>query len=284
MGTLLALGSAISWSLANLAIQSSARRLGSWAALVWAQVLGACAAALVALAWMGPPPAIGSRTALAVGIAGAAALIAYAGLFESLRSGQVSVVTPVVSAWSVVSALVGVTLFQESLGAARACGIALVVIGNAVVARSRGRDRDGTPTAALGWALAAMIGFGCMVPAVEVAGAELGRLWAVPAVWAVELAIGVPLLWWLGRLAFPRGAGDWLSAGRAALFEAGGFVAISLALGFAPVTVVSPVSSLSTAGSVLLGVAVLRERLPRAALLGALVACAGVLLVNLGPA
>jgi drug/metabolite transporter (DMT)-like permease len=104
----------------------------------------------------------------------------------------------------------------------------------------------------------------------------------VALVWGVELAIGVPVLRLLGRLGpRPRNRAEWSSVARASLFEAAGFVAVSIALGRAPTSVVSPLSSLSTAGSVLLGVLLLRERMARWALVGAACASLGVVLVNL---
>lgn len=279
-GTLLALTSAIAWALANVAIQSVARRLGSWGALVWAQILGSAAVATVALAVEGVPRIPSARTAIAVGVAGVAGLAAYAGLFEALRRGQVAVVTPIISAWSVVSSLLGIVWLGQPLTPIGAVGIAAVVLGNLVVTRSRATG-EGTPRAAIIWALVAMLSFGLMVPAVDVVGTELGRFWAVPIVWTAELVLGIPLLGRLGLLSRPRGLTEWSAVARAAFFEGMGFVAVSLALGMVPVRVVSPISSLSTAGSVLLGVLVLRERLSAPMLAGAGLACAGVVFVNL---
>lgn len=278
-GTLLALTSAVTWALANVAIQGATRRIGSWPALVWAQLIGALLAALAALIIDGVPRTAGGYAAVA--LAAVAGLAAYAGLFESLRRGQVAVVTPIISAWSVVSVLVAIFYLGEPITWPRAAGIAAVLIGNVLVTRGGAASSSGgTPRSALAWALLAMLGFGLMVPGVEAAGQHFGRLWAVPAVWLAELALAIPLLGWLGLLRRPRDRKDWSEVSKAAICEAAGFIAISLALGAAPVAVVSPIASLSTAGSVLLGVFVLRERLPRQVLIGATLACAGLVLVN----
>ena len=278
-GTLLALTSAITWALANVAIQGATRRIGSWAALVWAQLIGLALSAVAALIIDGVPHTTGGYGAVA--LAAVAGLAAYAGLFESLRRGQVAVVTPIISAWSVVSVLVAIFYLGEPITWSRAVGIGAVVIGNVLVTRGgAASDGAGTPRSAFAWALLAMLGFGLMVPGVEAAGQHFGRLWAVPTVWLAELALAIPLLWGLGLLRRPHDRRDWGEVSKAAICEAAGFISISLALGAAPVAVVSPISSLSTAGSVLLGVFVLRERLPRQVLLGAMLACAGLVLVN----
>jgi drug/metabolite transporter (DMT)-like permease len=294
-GTLLALVSALSWSFANVFIQVASRRFGSWGALVWAQLIGGIVATVVALLVDGAPHGWSSATLEPLAVASLCAAAAYVGLFESLRRGQVAVVTPIIAAWSTVSVTVGVLVFDAPLSRFGAAGVALVVAGNILLARStRGpshRDAtfeaadsatESTPRAAIAWAALSMLGFGLMVPAVDELGAQVGRLWAVPAVWAVELSLGMVALWRAGLLPpWPRGRADWSIATRAAVFEVGGFIAISLALGLAPVTVVSPVSSLSTAGSVALGLFLLRERVSGLALAGAVAACIGIVLVNL---
>lgn len=281
LGTTLALGSAASWSAANIAIQSASRRFGSWGALVWAQVVGVIITVVAALVVHGPPPVPDAATALAIAGAGLFAALAYSGLFESLRLGQVAVVTPIISAWSVVS--VAWAVFAGSpLSLLGGLGVALVVIGNAVLARTGSGDATDTPLAAAAWATASAIGFGCMVPLIDHIGESLGRLWAIPAVWGVELAVGVPILLRQRRLErVPKSRDDWVMAIRTGVFEVGGFIALTLALGAAPLTVVSPISSLSTAGSVILGILWLRERLRLATVIGAAVACAGVVVVNL---
>jgi drug/metabolite transporter (DMT)-like permease len=281
LGSVLGLTSAACWACANIAIQSSARRFGSWGALVWAQLIGGVVGVGVALAVEGMPT-LDRRALVPIAIAGVAACVAYAGLFESLRRGQVAIVTPMISAWAVIAVGIAVGFQGATLGSAGALGVAAVVAGNTLLARSGAGSEGQTPPAAVAWALAAACGFGVMVPSIEVAGRLVGRLWTVPLVWTVELLIGLPALRLLRALGpRPRGARDWFIVSRAALFEVGGFIALTLALGFAPVAVVGPLSSLSTAFAVALGLAMLRERIPPKALAGATLACVGVLLVNL---
>ena len=163
-----------------------------------------------------------------------------------------------------------------------ALGVGAVVLGNAVLARTGSGAGSRTPAGAIAWAAGSALGFGCMVPLIDRIGDALGRMWAIPAVWAVELAVLLPILLRQRRLGpRPVGTADWIVAVRASLFEVGGFIALTFALSLAPLTVVSPISSLSTAGSVILGIVVLRERMRPITLAGAALACLGVVLVNL---
>src|SRR5690606_21067955 len=120
--------------------------------------------------------------------------------------------------------------------------------------------RSQTPRAAVLWAIARACGFAVMVPLLDHAGRAVGRLTAVPLVSLVELAVLVPLLARLGLLSRPRTPRDLAALSQAAVFEVLGFICLSLGLGSAPVTTVGPVSSLSTMGSVALGVLLLGER------------------------
>ena len=285
IGMTCALVSAFAWMAANASIAGAARRFGSIGAIVWAQLLGGPLVVVAAVALEGAPTAPDAAGVAGVLIAGAAAAAAYFGLFEALKHGQLSVVSPITSGWAVISIGVGVALFGEALTGWRAVGVGLVIAGNVLLGASVARRRDGpreTPPYALAMALLSALGFGALVPATEAAGAAVGRLWAVPLVWGVELLFALP---WLLRHRLvgrrPRGRREWFVAGRVGAFEGLGFVALSLALGFAPIGVVSPVASLATGLSVLWGVAVLGERLRRRALAGAVLASVGVVLVGL---
>ncbi|MEZ4438389.1 MAG: EamA family transporter [Polyangiaceae bacterium] len=285
LGPLLAFGSALSWSAANVAVQASSRRFGSWGALISAQLVGGALATVLALAlepWR--PPELGLLP-LVIG-AGLAAALAYRGLFEALRGGQVGVVTPIISAWAIVSVGLGLVM-GTPLSRLGALGVLLVALGNGLVARTgsggQGTEEErSTSRAAIAWALGAALGFGTMVPLIDRLGTSLGRLWTIPWVWAAELLLIVPWVVARGAVqAWPRTLRDWWITARSGVFEVGGFVALTLALALSPLAVVSPISSLSTALSVLLGLVLLRERLRPVTLAGAALASVGVVVVNL---
>jgi drug/metabolite transporter (DMT)-like permease len=280
LGTALGLGSAVSWACANVSIKPSSQRFGSWSALVWTQLIGGLLVTLAALAFEGPPTDV-MASATPLLIAGVSAGVAYGGLFAALGSGQLAVIAPIISVWSVVSVGIAVVRDGAPISVAGASGVVLVLLGNVVLARS-GAERDGaTPPSAVMLALVSSLGFGIMVPAIDHVRAGIGPLWTVPLVWAIELTILVPILWRLGKLERrPRSRYDLFVASRAAVFEVAGFICLSYGLAYAPVTVISPLSSLQTAGSVALGLLLLGERVRRSALLGAVAASIGVVLVN----
>jgi drug/metabolite transporter, DME family len=284
-GTLFGLASALAWSFANLAIQAAARRLGPYAALFGAQLVGGAIAlgAAVALEPAPMPPAPADLGYLA--LAAAAACLAYAGLFEALERGAAAVVAPIVSAWAAVTVGIEVLLLDRALSPIAMTGVLLVCAGNVVLARFGTRSaagRTATPGRALVAAAISAVGFGVMVPATQRAAAWSGPIGAVPLVWGLQWVFGFALARRAGmRLSALRTNGALRLVALPGALEAIGFLALTLGMQRAPISTVAPASSLSTGLTVIWGIVLLGERLAPPAILGALIASAGVVLVNL---
>lgn len=295
IGTLFGLVSAIAWSMANLAILKSTRRFGPYGGLLGAQVFGGAVVLLIALAIEGIPERPSTSAAIALAIAALAACLAYGGLFQALKRGAASVTAPIISAWSTISVAVEVFFFDRPLGGFQATGIALVAAGNVLLARYGTHDDASetnagsttkTPRSAIVAALVSAIGFGVMVPATERTALWSGPVTAVPLIWAGQWIV---LATWL-RLSSkkpifiekPRSGADYRMLAYPGIYEAIGFLALTIGLARAPATIVAPASSLSTAFTVALSVILLGERLKPLAYVGAAAASLGVVVVNLG--
>ncbi len=256
LGVAAGLGASAAWALANVFIQAAGRRAGSVRPLFWGQVVGAVAM-LPSLWWFRPSgdPVPWSW----LGVASAAAAVAYLGMFRAFALGPVSVVSPLVSTWAVVSGALGVALFGERPGLLRLAGGGLVVACVvAIAARAPGeRAWRGPKAAVVGWSLASALGFGVMVAALRPLEAALGPALTVLAVWAGQWALSGPVVL-RPPLALPAGA--WRPAALLGLCEAAGFLSMELGVRAAPVTVVAPASSLSVLFTVILGGAWLGER------------------------
>jgi drug/metabolite transporter (DMT)-like permease len=171
-------------------------------------------------------------------------------------------------------------------------GAGLVVAGVLVISRfsqvaapiptsagvaAAGRGERQALLAAIGTA----IGFGVLIPAIDQLAPVAGRLGAIPLVFLLDLALGVPLAVAAGvdlRLP-PRAA--WPVVAAAGLFETLGFVWISLGVTHAPVAIVSPLAGLASAFTVLFAWLALRERPAGLVMVGAALACAGVVTLAL---
>ncbi len=288
-GVLWGLLSAITWATANFSIKPAAHRFGDISALVCAQLAGGLLVIPAAALIEGAPGQLPGHHLPLLPLGAMAALVAYVGLFRALRLGRLAVVAPIVSGWTVLSVLIGALWLSEDLTPSQWAGVALVILGNGLLANAQREGDDGDLRAAVGWALLSALGFGVMIPVVDQLGADIGALWAVPTLWGLELATGAAL--WLllralgldlaaafGPQSIPRDARGISLVGRVGVLEALGFVGLSVGISLAPIAIVAPVASLSTGLSVLLGLVLRRERLGAQALTGAILVSVGVVL------
>lgn len=313
-----ALGCAVSWTLANVTIQGASRRFGAPSALVFALIGGTLLLSVLALLADGVPrlPA-GDEWMYLIG-AGAAAIVAYGGLFVAMGHGQLAIAAPIISAWSVLALAIGVIFQDEVITTAGGCGIALVIGGNVLLAvselrggrktaakrdeagtgrtREVGKDRDrdrGREVEvaradghqhgkAIPAAIGSAIGFGLLAPLTNAAVDSMGEFWPPPMIWALAAAAGIVILRLTGRLgAAPMRAGDAGAILLPAVFEAAGFFFLVLAMQRAPLAHVAPVSSLATGFTVLVGIGWMRERLTVPAIAGAIAVSVGVVVLQL---
>jgi drug/metabolite transporter (DMT)-like permease len=284
-GVLLGLGASVSWALANVAVARSAKQAGVFRALLWSQLVGLALLAEFALYYdFRPRPVTATIVAWTVG-AGFAALLAYVCLFYAFQHGRLSIAVPIMSSWAVISSGISVAVLGEHVRAGQLLGAALVVAGVLLVshhARGAAKEEPGGPSGRPRWLLAsvgAAIGFGVLIPAIGQIAPATGRLGSVCVVYVIEIALGLPLALLFRVRLGPPPAGAWPAVFLAGLFETAGFACIALAVGRAPLALVSPLSSLASALTVLYAWLVLGDRPPPIVAIGAALACAGIVIV-----
>jgi drug/metabolite transporter (DMT)-like permease len=302
MGILFGLTAAICWGVADFVVTRVARELGVAQAFFYVQIIGMGLIGLLLLANPALPAPTAGIWLLVVGIG----LFNLAGtllLYRSFAIGTLALVSPIASAFAVVSALLA--LLAGERPALLALLGALVLVGGVVIVSraqhgdetkdegrkteddsisgvrpssfvSRRRLPPGVPEA-LGVALC----FGISFWALDFVTPALGILWPVLVLRIIE-AIAV-VLFLLRRRTPPAR----LTRGMAALVLAGAvldtlaFVAFNLGIGSAYTSIVTALASLFSAVTVLLAWAILRERLAPAQWAGVAVILVGVLLVSI---
>src|SRR5262245_36375858 len=100
-GVLFGLGASASWAVANVAVQRSARAVGPFRALLWAQLVGMLLVLPVAPFEIHAVAPTLAHAAWVAG-AGAAALLAYVSLFYAFEHGRLTIAVPVMSSWAVI--------------------------------------------------------------------------------------------------------------------------------------------------------------------------------------
>src|SRR5262245_44383392 len=237
-GVLLGLGASACWALANVAIARAARSIGSFRALLWAQVAGAVMAAIASAAVDRPQWAAVPAMAGWIAAAGVSALAAYVCLFYAFEHGKLTIAVPIMSSWAVLSAALSIALLGERLGRAQLAGGAVVVAGALVVSRfAQPKAAGGAPGPTPRWLIASLgaaVGFGVLVPVVARLAPPFGSVGSVAVVYVADVALGLPLalIFRIG-LRPPSGA-DWLPVLAAGLFETAGFVCITVGSRVAP--------------------------------------------------
>lgn len=279
MSILLGLLSALFYGATDVVARVSSRRVGVLATMLWAQVGAALVltAAVLSFPWPGNvPPSIWALLAVSdLLILGATAL-----LFKALSMGRLSVVAPIAASYGGVTVIIS-AIFGESLAGPQWAGIAVLLAGNALVARppvdTPASDHGLGLVPAAGAAL--LYGTGFWLQGAYV----VTPVGSIVTVWSYYL-IGAVLI---GMIALRHHAGFRAPSARdLALGVATGWVAVlayvSLTVGqrIGSIAIVTMLSSLASAFAVLFAAIFLKERIAPAGWAGVASILAGLILLQ----
>jgi drug/metabolite transporter (DMT)-like permease len=271
----LALGASLTWGLADFFGPLQGRVLGALRTLVYVQLGGLLAIALiVAVRAQGPEDSI-ALLAIPAAISGTLGLFAY---YRGIAVGAISIVAPIAGISAIVPVVVGI-VSGDRPSALQLLGMACALLGVFLAAREPGRG--GTKLAAgVGLAMLAAVGFGGYFPFMHAAGN--GDFWwaslifrvtstsvILIAVAALRPELGVPrrLLPWLALI----GCGDMFGNLLYAAASSSGLVSIT-----------SVLASLYPIVTVLLARLILKEKVARTQEAGIGLTLAGVALISAG--
>ncbi len=257
MAALLALSAAVAYGVGDFLGGVAARRVPPTAVVLWSHLVGLVL--LVALA----PVVGGDITPRALAVGACAGLLGGGGValfYRGLAVGAMSVVAPIAAMLSAaVPVVAGLASGERPTGAALA-GIALAL--GAVVLISREPPSAGAPALrwqALGLAIAAGLAFGLFFVAIDSAGDGVG-IWPLVAARMASVSLFAGL--GAARVTasgLPRGAAG--AAIGCGVLDASANVLYVLALDHGLLSVVSVLTALYPAGTVLLARYVLGEHL-----------------------
>ena len=225
------------------------------------------------------------------GILGAAS---YAGFYRALQLGPVSLVSPIFSAYAVITVLLAVLLGQETVAAAAAAGIVLTVGGVvlASVSGQPGQDRPGQdrpgqragPRTGIWLALAAMVCWGVTTYILGQSAQQLGWFVPVAASRVVTFAIllGVTAAAALGHRVHRPRPRDLALPAVAGLFDVLAFLAYTRASQGGSVSVTAAASACFPLVVIAGGVLVFGERMRRVQVLGVSLTIVGLFVLGVG--
>jgi drug/metabolite transporter (DMT)-like permease len=271
----LALGASLTWGFADFFGPLKGRTLGALRVLVYAQLGGLAAIALIIVLRGKGPSDPAAFLAVPAAISGTLGLYAY---YRGMAVGAMSVVAPIAGLSAVVPVIVGIAS-GERPSALTAAGIGCALAGVFLAAREPGRG-GARIAAGVGLALLAAIGFGGYFPPMHAAGnadfwwasflfrvTSTSVVIAAVAVRRPRLAVApaqVPLLALIG-------IGDMLGNLLFAAASRSGLVSVT-----------SVLASLYPIVTVVLARIILSERVARSQEAGVVLTLAGVALISAG--
>ena len=292
-GVVLGLASALCWGSADFAARFNSRQVGAYRALFFMQFFGFILLG-VYLKWSGgflrgvAPGWQPWAMAVAAGLLNVAASLA---LYHSFEVGTLSIVGPVSSSYPALTVALSL-LSGERIHLLRGIGLVVTLAGvifastSFSILKAKTNQAGGAESAHLskgvGWAIAAALGFGVMF---WFLGYHVLPVVAAPvSVWVMRLtsivALGLVALPARQSLKLPSGL-VWWGLFAAGILDTCAFLANNAGLQLGQVSVVSVLSSLYGAVTVLLAWIFLRERLEISQWSGIAMIFAGIVLVSL---
>jgi uncharacterized membrane protein len=260
MAALLALTAAAAYGAGDFLGGMAARREPASAVVLWSHVVGLLAMLVAAPLIGGDLTAEGLALGAGAGVIGAAALAFF---YRALATGAMSVAAPVAGLLSAAVPVVAGVGGGERPGTIALVGIGLALPAIMLVSRERPAHDAPSATQVRAFVLALAAGFGFGLFFVVLDGAAEGTgIW--PLVGARIASVGLFAALGAARVtaaAPPRAAAH--AAVGAGLLDAAANVCYLLALSHGLLSVVSVLTALYPAGTVLLARVILRERMTR---------------------
>ncbi|MEI6725089.1 MAG: DMT family transporter [Actinomycetes bacterium] len=301
LGIVLALGASVCWGSGDFLGGLTTRRASLWAVIIGSQAVGLVGAALVTVLTGHAWPGLAAVWPVLLG--GVASVIAISCFYKALAIGSMSIVAPISATSAMIPFLVGLAL-GERPGAAQLAGIVLAAAGVVLVASERARAGDTIGVAALpnepaiqpaalgahperrnqrraiALSLLAAVCMGLVLIGYD-ATARHDALWAMLGGRMSSAVLFVLVFLALRpRVEMRRSAVPFIVAVGLLDTGANGLFALATTRGY--LSIVAVIGSVYPVVTVILAYAVLRERLARHQLAGALATLAGIALIAAG--
>jgi len=253
---LLAAVSAVVFGTADFSGGKASRRADPIAVTVISQLLSVPLLVALVLVVPGSPTVADIAWGLLAGTAGAGGVVL---LYRALAGGMMAVVAPVTAITAAVVPIVAGLFTATFPGALALTGAGLAVVAIALVSLGDSGGRPTVPVRLVGLALAAGALFGAFFTLLGQAGESAG-MWPVAAVRASSIAFGLFLAAGTGvRLRLERRVLGWAAV--AGLLDSAANALFLAAAARGHLSIVAAIAALYPASTVLLALAVDRERL-----------------------
>lgn len=275
VGILFGLLAMLGWGVSDFLIKLAVDRVGAYRASIWVYTVGGC----VAIAAFALFPAVSSFSLMIAALFLVEAVlnfVAYLSLYKGMERGRVSVVSPIVSAYPVITVILSMVILSEAVRAQQAVATMLIVAGLMLLTyRPQNSDRRD-----VGFALMSMVIYGISV-------FVFGYLIRATS-WIFALALSRVLCWTI-MFSFMRIKQVQLRLSSPVLLlviitgiiEIGGTIVYSIGLSISPISLISVISSTYPLIAILLAWIFMHEQINRIQMAGILGVIAGLALISL---
>jgi drug/metabolite transporter (DMT)-like permease len=277
VAAVLALGASVAWGIADFLGGIKSRTVPTLVVILLAQPVGFLGIGLLVAVAGNAPPGRSVLWAIPAAVFGTLGIAAF---YRGMAVGSISIIAPIVSVAAAVPVAFGVATGDE-ISAAQWAGFVLALGGAALASVELDAAAGETRVAAgIGWALAAIVGFGgYYVPMHE--ASEQDFLWAT-WIFRGSVAVLAVAAWLVARPPVSAARGSLLAIAVIGVLDSAGNAFFAAASTQGEVSVVSVLATLYPIATVALAAIVLGERIERIQRVGVVAALLGVVLISGG--
>lgn len=282
LGVVFGLAAMISWGLSDFFVVKPVREVGICRSFIWNQISGLIILP-IALALWGHIDPINLSEAISIACAGICGIVGSLAFYKGMKIGNVSVITPIVATWSVVTVLGAVIIFGESLTALQTGGVALAVCGTCLVSVKLSdirKVKNAELAKGVGFAIVALVAFGLQFVFLNSLSHSMNWIEAISLTRLFVVAASLVLFIFMHLdISFPREV--YSSIALIALFEVVGFLAYGQGIAVQQSSIIAPISATHPLVTIMLAFFLLRERLEPNQLLGIGSVICGIIILSL---
>lgn len=283
VGIIFAIAAMLSWGIADFLAKKAIDRIGYTKSLLINQSIALGPIFVYAILFFNIPEISASLILITIATA-FLGLVGYLSFYKGLQKGNISVVSPITSSWAVITTLLAIVIFGETLSSLQVVGVLGIFIGIFLTSTNlkefKKSIRQGTSNGVLE-AIIAMVSWGLTFLLVKPIADAAGPVMAVLFLRAIMLVflfswvrisrtkIGIPT-----KLIFLFLIGS-------GLLDVFGFVTYSIGITTEFLSIVSPIVAIFPAVTIMLAYVFLKERLVNNQKIGIVTILTGLVLISL---
>lgn len=276
LGILLAIGALVCWALSDIITKVSLGKASKWKVIFIAQIVGTLMMLLVALL-LGQLENLFTEGLPWLLLLAFVNFIGIATFYKAMHEKNVSLVSPVVNAWAVVTIVLGIIFYGEVVNALQWAAIVLILAGIFAISIKKGTHIE--LDKALGYAILSTITWGLFFFILKIPGEIFGAITITLAVRLFTGIFSIPMVFIRKVQLLDTKLAVLLFICLLAVLDTTGFLAYNFAVLNAPVSIVAPITAAVPAISVVLRIFVLKETMSARQALGVVSAVIGIILL-----